>query len=270
MSMPKIKVNDISMYYEMHGHGEPVVFIGGLSADHLGWAGILDKFAHDYQVILFDNRGAGQTDAPAGPYTISQMTQDTAALCAALHIQHAHFIGNSMGGYIVQTLAHQYPSLIKSLVISNSATQTKTPFHYFMQAYLGLMKANAPRELLLQTMCCWGFSYHFLSKPGMLAHLIDWGKNNPNPITMLGYEGQYAAADTFDSSAWVDKISAPTLVIASDQDLVLPQEVSKELADRIHGAQFYCFQQCGHLPHIEQPDEYARVVKGFLGGVLTQ
>nr|WP_258956523.1 alpha/beta fold hydrolase [Legionella sainthelensi] len=68
--MPRIKVNDISMYYERHGQGEPIVFIAGFSADHLAWAAIVEYLKEKYQVILFDNRGIGQTDIPEGLYSI--------------------------------------------------------------------------------------------------------------------------------------------------------------------------------------------------------
>lgn len=95
--MPHIKVNDISMYYEMHGKGEPIVFIAGFSVDHVAWFEVVERFKDKYQVILFDNRGVGQTDVPDGPYSIEQMTDDVAALCSALGVPQAHFVGNSMG-----------------------------------------------------------------------------------------------------------------------------------------------------------------------------
>lgn len=263
--MPKIKINDISMYYEIHGDGEPLIFVSGFGADHLGWTPILDKFINNYQVILLDNRGAGQTDVPKGPYTIAQMAKDVADLCGILNIKKAHFVGNSMGGYIVQTLAYTYPSLIKSIVISNSAMQTLSSFHIYVSAHLALMKDKAPIETLMKAMCCWAFSYDFLMLPNVLDNLIEWGKNNPNPMTMTGYEAQYAALDQFNAHEWIRQIDAPTLVISADQDIILPQKLSESLAHNIKHATFYCFKNCGHLPHIEQPEHYADVLKRFLG-----
>lgn len=121
--MPKAKINDINLYYEIHGQGEPLVLVAGFSADHLSWECILNYLTPYYKVLIFDNRGAGQTDAPNGLYSIEQMTCDVDALCQYVGFEKAHFIGNSMGGYIVQMMAYRYPSRVKSVVISNSTMQ---------------------------------------------------------------------------------------------------------------------------------------------------
>ncbi|MCX7125258.1 MAG: alpha/beta hydrolase [Gammaproteobacteria bacterium] len=262
--MPKIKINDITMYYEIHGKGEPLVFVSGFGADHLGWTPVLDAFSADYQVILFNNRGVGQTSVPKGPYSIDQMAKDIADLCSALNINNAHFIGNSMGGCLVQTLAYQYPSLVKSIVISNSAMTIHSVFGIYIAAHLELMKANAQIESLLKSMCSWVFSFYYLSKPGNLEILIQLGKNNPYPFSIAGYEAQYAALDAFDSRAWVQEIKVPVLIITADQDIVLSPILSNKLLSEIKHAKFYCFENCGHLPHIENPRKYSEVVKLFL------
>jgi pimeloyl-ACP methyl ester carboxylesterase len=262
--MPKIKVNDISMYYEVHGQGEPLVFVSGFSADHLIWMSVVEKFSDQYQVILFDNRGAGQTDAPQGPYTIEQMASDIAELCKQLGISKAHFVGNSMGGYLVQMLAYRHTSLVKSLVISNSAMFTYTPFHIYVKAQLELIKANAPAEALIKASCSWAFSFQYLSQPGKLDELVHLGLNNPHPFTITGYEAQYAALNAFDSRSWAKNIQIPTLVIGSDQDLIFNPSLFEALAKEIPGSTYYCFKDCGHLPHLEHPDEYVILVKNFL------
>lgn len=262
--MPKIKVNDINMYYEIHGKGEPLVLVSGFSADHLGWTSVLGALAQDYQVILFNNRGAGQTDVPQGPYSIEQMAHDIFSLCEALHIKSAYFIGNSMGGHLVQMLAHQYPALIKKMVISNSAMSIKSVFHVYLSAHYELLKANAPIGSLLKAMCAWGFSAQYLSQPGRLDDLIRLAQHNPYPFTIAGFEGQFAAISNFDSSEWLKEIKVPTLVVTGDQDIILFPEFSKKLAAEISNAQFHCFENCGHIPHIEYPQEYVRIIKDYL------
>lgn len=262
--MPKIKINDIEMYYEVHGQGQPLVLIAGFSADHTVWQSVINEFAKQYQIIVFDNRGAGQTDVPEGPYSIDQLAGDVAALCQALHIEKAHFVGNSMGGYILQTLAYRYSHLIKSAVICNSTFVAHTCFRYFMTAQLELRQANAPMAALIKASCCWGFSYQFLSQPGMLESLIDWGLNNPHPFSIEGHKAQRAAIDQFDSRNWVLKIKVPTLVIGADQDLIFSELLIKALANQIPNAQYYCFKQCGHMPHVKYPQEFVDVIKNFI------
>lgn len=262
--MPKIKINDIHMYYEIHGKGDPIVLVAGFSADHLGWLPIVDKFSEHYQVILFDNRGAGQSDIPSGPYSISQMTKDVVDLCAALNIQQAHFVGNSMGGCIVQALCYQFPQLVKSAVISNSAMRTDTPFYLYVKAHMELLSANAPLELLMKAMCTWVFSYKFLCLPNMIETLIKIAKENPYPMTMQGYQSQYVALGEFDSTDWVHKINVPTLIITSNQDLIFSEKSSEHLSKVIKQSEYFCFKDCGHLPYIEQPEKFTEVVMEFL------
>lgn len=252
------------MYYEIHGKGEPLVLVSGFSADHLGWTPVLGALSQEFQVILFNNRGAGQTDVPTGFYSIEQMAHDIFSLCEALKIKSAHFIGNSMGGHLVQMLAYHYPTLIKKLIISNSAISIKSAFRVYLSAHYELMKANAPIEPLLKIMLAWCFSGQYLAQPGRLDDLIRLAQQNPYPFTITGFEGQFAAISAFDSSKWLKEIKAPTLIVTGDQDIILLPALSKKLAAEIPHAQFHCFENCGHIPHIEYPQEYVRVIRHFL------
>ena len=261
--MPHIKVNDISMYYEIHGQGEPIVFIGGFTADHVVWNATLSYFK-DYQVILFDNRGAGQTDVPEGPYSIEQMADDVAALCESLGILRAHFVGNSMGGFILQTLIMRHRDLVKSATLSNSVLTPRAPFQIYLEALRELRNSNASEEVLIKMACSWFFSYQFISQPGMLEVLTQMGLKNPYPVTDKGFDAQYAALQKFDSSSWAQKINVPTLVLAGDQDLVFRETLVKQLAANIPNARYYCFSDCGHLPQIEYPEKFAELVDMFI------
>src|SRR6266700_2919026 len=98
--MPYLKIDDIQMYYEIHGDGEPLLLIVGLGTDISEWDGIIRWLAQKYQVLAFDNRGAGRTDKPDVPYSIEMMADDTAELMKALAIERASLLGISMGGKI--------------------------------------------------------------------------------------------------------------------------------------------------------------------------
>ena len=265
--MTNLKLNDISMYYAIHGAGEPIVFIAGFGMDHTSWQTIVDKFKDYYQVILFDNRGAGQTDVPDGPYTIEEMAHDVVQLCAKLGVIRAHFIGNSMGGFILQTIAYKHPELVKSAIISNSTATPNTCFYIYADAQLELLKTEASLTALAKASCSWAFSFQFLSRPGMIEHLIQLGLENPYPFSVKGYAGQYAAIAQFDSKTWVNQIQVPTLVLAADQDLVFVESSVKLLADQIPNASYYCFEECGHLPHIEYPEQFSKVILAFIEGL---
>src|SRR5207245_2584476 len=124
--MPYIKVNDIQIYYEIHGDGEPLVLIVGLGTDISEWDGIIRWLAEKYQVLAFDNRGAGRTDKPDIPYSIEMMADDTAGLMQTLGIEQAHILGVSMGGRIALALSLRHAECVKKLVlVSTSARSIK-------------------------------------------------------------------------------------------------------------------------------------------------
>src|SRR6266567_1513059 len=115
--MPYVKVNDINMYYEIHGDGEPLVLIVGLATDISEWDAIIGWLAKKYKVLAFDNRGAGRTDKPDAHYSIEMMANDTVGLMQTLGIEQAHVLGISMGGRIALALALQHPKRVKKLVL---------------------------------------------------------------------------------------------------------------------------------------------------------
>lgn len=107
--MPTVNVNDIQMYYEIHGEGKLLLLIGGLGLDLSELQSMSGWLAQRYQVIVFDNRGAGRTDKPDIPYSIEMMAADTAELMKALAIERASLLGISMGGKIALDLALRHP-----------------------------------------------------------------------------------------------------------------------------------------------------------------
>ena len=117
--MPTVRVNDITMYYEIHGEGEPVVLIAGLNSDHTLYQklGIISRLAESYQVVAFDNRGVGRTDKPDSPYSIEMMAEDTVGLLDVLGIKKVHLLGISMGGRIALALTLRHPERVKTLML---------------------------------------------------------------------------------------------------------------------------------------------------------
>src|SRR2546425_13157049 len=107
--MPKVTVNGIRMFYEETGGGEPLILIMGFGGDHLAWAFQVRALAEHYRVVTFDNRGAGQSDAPEPPYTIRTMADDTAGLIPAPRGGRAHLRGASTGGHIAPEPAAPHP-----------------------------------------------------------------------------------------------------------------------------------------------------------------
>jgi len=116
--MPKITVGGLDINYKILGSGEPLLLIIGLSFSLLDWGTEFPNLlAEHYQVILFDNRDAGETSQAIAPYTLVDMTTDTAGLLNALNIPKAHVLGVSMGGMIAQHLALHFPDKVNKLIL---------------------------------------------------------------------------------------------------------------------------------------------------------
>lgn len=115
--MPTIRVNNINMYYKIHREGKPLVLIGGLGIDLSEPGSISHWLAQRYQVLTFDNRGAGRTSKPDMPYSIEMMASDTTELLDTLASERLSVLGISLGGRIALTLALQHPEKAEKLII---------------------------------------------------------------------------------------------------------------------------------------------------------
>ncbi len=127
--MPLAAINGLNLYYEEAGSGPPLLLIAGLSGTTLGWAMLLPALAAHFRVIAFDNRGAGRSSAPPGPYTTRQMAGDAAALLEHLGITRAHVIGLSLGGMIAQELALAHPERVDHLVLYATYARPRMVIH---------------------------------------------------------------------------------------------------------------------------------------------
>ena len=116
--MPFATVNGIKINYKVEGEGNPLVMIMGFGSPRSGWSSQIPFFKKHFRVVTFDNRGAGKSDKPAGPYTTKMMADDAVKLMDALGIQKADIVGASMGGMIAQELAINYPEKAGKLVLA--------------------------------------------------------------------------------------------------------------------------------------------------------
>src|SRR5215470_3206975 len=102
--MPRLMVKDRHLFYEGSGHGEPLVFLGGLGGDHRAFAVALRSFGKRYHALALDARDVGQSDRVATPYTTAEMADDVADWLDALDLPAAHVVGHSLGGLVAQEL----------------------------------------------------------------------------------------------------------------------------------------------------------------------
>ncbi|MCD6047729.1 MAG: 3-oxoadipate enol-lactonase [Gammaproteobacteria bacterium] len=256
--MPFVKFdNDVNMYYEIHGKGEPMVMINGLKADHTGWAPTLDNLKENYQIILFDNRGTGQTTDDGKKFSIEDMADDVKKLMTYLGINSAHIVGHSLGGAIAQTFAHTYPESVKKLFLCNTFIKFNDEAAEAFGHVLKLHQQGARQSEIMDAIIPWVFIEGFVTES--LRQIIHETSNaNPYAQTCDGYQRQYEALVEFDSNKWIDQLCVSTIVIGSEKDITALPEESTELAHRTRA--ILEMLPGAHASAVEQAEALSRLV----------
>jgi len=197
--MPSAQAGDIKLYYEVRGSGDPLVLIPGLGSDTRLFSTVIPRLAERNRVVVLDPRGGGQSDKPAGPYSIGQMTDDVAGLMDALGIARAHVMGYSMGGKIALQLAADHPELVDHLILG--ATAARPP----------ITRRFTRRWLMVD----------------VISRIPVLRKVDGQPT--FAFEAQRRASAAFDGRTLLTKVTASTLIIRARRDRIVSPSATKEL-----------------------------------------
>jgi pimeloyl-ACP methyl ester carboxylesterase len=263
--MPAILLSDIQLYYEEHGHGEPLVLIPGLSAGLWIWFKQTAPLSRQFRVITFDPRGIGRSPAGAEPLTIRLLADDVAALLRGLGLLRAHILGASFGGFVAQEFALAFPGMTRTL--SLCCTSFGGPNHVApsMETLIAVTSTNGfNTKERVSRMLLPAFSPQFAREhPDEVERTVNL--RLANTLAEEVYRSQLSAAVGFNIESRVSAIEAPTLVLSGDADAIVPVENSRNLAAKIPGAELRTIEGGSHLFFIERAEEFNRVVSEFLG-----
>jgi len=262
--MPKAKLNDISLYYEVHGEGEPFLLIAGLGSDSASWAGVVKDFSAGFETIVFDNRGCGRSYIGSKKSTISLMAEDVVNLLDYLKIEKAHILGHSMGGYIALELAINYPTRVDKLILASTASvSSKRNNILFEKMYSQLVK-EGPSEEWFKRWTFWLFSPETLNNSQFIEKFIKNSVKYPYLQTAEGFKSQIDAIKLFDVRDKLGVIKAKTLILEGKDDALITPEESGILAKNIPGNTFRVLDGVAHSIHIENPRLFTEAMMGFL------
>ncbi len=262
--MPKIKVNDININYEIHGEGEPLVMIRGYSSSLKMWLFQVPDFSKEFEFVLFDNRGAGETDKPDTPYSIRMFADDTIGLMDALEIDSAHILGISMGGMIAQEIALNHPERIKKLILCATTVGAKGVNASLEIVSMIVRDPSMSEEEFYKRMVPVITTKEILeNKKDLVEKVFRMYVENAAPE--YANRRQIEAIMFFDSYDLIQRINAPTLVLHGEDDVLVPPDNARILAERIPNANLV-FIKGGHLYNMEYPEEFNREVINFLKG----
>ena len=265
--MPKIKTNNIELYYEIHGAGQPLVLISGLGYPLWQWHKMVPFLAEHFQVVTFDNRGVGQSDKPAGPYTAQMLAADTAGLLDALGIEKAIIAGHSMGGFIAQAMALDFPQKVAKLILCS--TNFGGPHHVPVTPEAMKVLTDVTSDALtrfkngLSVSTAPGWSE---KNPEMIEDWVKW--RVANPIDPAPYQAQMAIgfglmpeAAAFENK--LPRLNVPTLILFGAHDKVVPPENASLLAEKISGSKIVILPNAGHFFPIEVAEAASRTITDF-------
>src|SRR3954447_23429629 len=255
----------VTLNYEISGEGDPLVLIMGTSGSIALWGEMIPRLAEEYRVIAFDNRGLGGSERGEGEISVASMAEDVSALMHALDVPRAHVMGWSLGSAVVQELALAHPEQVASAIMY--ATWGRCDgFQRFILTALRLPYAIRDMDAALATAGL-AFSPQLLDHPDfqeMLAPMLPAFPQTEEQMQVTTEQWDADLAhDTLDRLA---EITAPTLVVVGEQDLLTPPRQARAVAEAIPGARFELVTGPGssHGLHIERPDDLVRIVTGFL------
>ncbi len=262
--MPETKINNLDIHYEEpRGEGEPLLLIAGLGGDHGSWLPVADELARDFRLILFDNRGAGRSTVPEAPYTIREMAGDIADLLDVLKIESAHVIGHSMGGYIAQEFAINYPERVEKLVLEGTAPISSSRNNLLFENFSRFHRDGMKLENWLRVWMFWLFRPRSLDDQEFIATYLRESLAYPYFQTPEGFQGQAEAIDSFDTRGRLEKIKAETLVVTGKDDILITAEESSLLLQGIAGSS-HLRLDTAHCIHLEEPKAFTKGILGFL------
>ena len=262
--MPRVKLSAISLYYETHGKGHPILLISGLNSDNASWAGICAKLAKHFRVITFDNRASGRSDAPDSKYSIRDLADYAIDLLGHLRIKKCHIIGHSMGGYIAQELAIHYPERVGKLILEATAFVSSARNNMLVNDFLKRFEKDHDNEALMRSWAYWSFSPKTFERKNYIEQFIKNASAYPYLQSAEGFKGQINALESFNACARIKNIKAKTLVIIGSDDILIYPEESMKLARGIKGSIFEEIKDAGHCVHVEKPDVFTSKVIQFL------
>jgi len=260
--MPIITLDEINLYYEIHGEGEPLLFIHGLGTSCRDRELQLDFFTQNYQVILIDVRGHGRSGKPPGPYSIPLFADDIKKLLQTLQVGPAHILGISLGGMIGFQMGINYPDMIKSLVIVNSTPELVART---LKDHLGIWQRLLIVRFLGMRKMGEVLGDRFLPDPEQAElrkiFIERWSENDK-----LAYREAMKAVIGWSVTDRLGEIRCQTLIIGADGDYFSTAE-KENYVKLIPGAELLIIENSRHALPAEKPAEFNLAVKEFLARV---
>ena len=262
--MATARANGIDLYYEVHGEGEPLLWIGGLGANVREIPYLVDAYSKHYRFIAYDGRGCGRSTKPEEDYTIAGLADDAAALLDTIGVQSAYVYGSSMGGMVAQELALLYPERVRALILgctTPGAVRGARPTAETVQKMVHNQSLTGDEALEAG----WELGYSRAYIAANRASLLERARAAAEfAAPREAYLRQVIASAKHDTYERLEQIQCPVMIIHGSDDVMIPVENAWLLKRHIPHAEVMILEGMGHGYNLEAQAQADALVLGFL------
>ncbi len=264
--MPTVHANDIDIYYEVQGEGEPLVLIPYLAADQACYAFQVAEYAKHYTCFTVDLRGAGLTSKPEGSYSTELLADDVAAFMQAAGVDRAHVAGLSLGAATGMWLAARHPGRVTSLSLHSAWPSTDPYLRVVVEGWRIMAQAlDSVTDMVIKGILPWCLTPElYAARPDYVDSLADFVRSRPMP-PVDAFLRQSEAVLSHDASAVLGAIAAPTLITFGRHDQVTSTRFADALTTGIADSELTVFEDCSHAPIYENVEAFNERTLAFLG-----
>jgi len=254
--MEKVKVNGINIAYERRGHGEPLVLIHGYPLDGTTWNEIASSLENDFDLIIPDLRGMGQSDVMDKTYTTDDLASDVAGLLDHLKIKRTFIAGHSMGGYVALAFARTYPNRVLGLEMISSQVLADPPERKEGRYKTAAEVAEKGIGMVVDSMTT------KLSADVRIQAFVREVMQRQKPAGVI--DSLKAMAERDDSSNLLKTFKFPVVIVHGDADALISVERGREMNAALPSAHYAELKGAGHMSMMEKPKEVAEALRFFL------
>jgi len=263
--MPSVRVADgTRIFYDTFGKpsGEPMVLLMGLAIDRWGWIRQRSMLAHDFRCISIDNRGAGLSEKPPGPYDLFTMAEDAIAVMDAEGLDSAHLMGYSLGGVLAQILAVRHPERVRSLVLASTACRVKDWRRELLSEWSQMIEVRGVHDFARENLRWVAAARHLRWIMPLAPAFAPLFVRAPGH----GVIGQIEAMSGIQDQVHEElrDLEIETLVIVGSQDILTPVGDSEEIAHNISSSRLQVISGAAHGAVVTDASVFNRAVRAFL------
>ncbi len=266
--MPTFRTRGFGIHYEIHGDGArtPLLLVMGMGGTCQGWLSVTvpDLVKAGRTCIIFDNRGAGESEDPGGAFSTAEMAEDARALLDHQGLPRAHVLGGFLGGMIAQELALAHPQRVASLILVGTYARADAKRRAVLDLWKRMVEFKVPAEIRIKNRLAWTLGDATMEQEDLIEAMWRFYLRDDAPMDDRVFARQAEACIVHDAFDRLDAIRAPTLVICGEGDILTPPLLSRQLVSRIKDSRLVLLPNAGHLVAAELAPRFNRLVIRYL------